>query len=271
MNDIIHYGSPMYLVSLFLPIIILLILWYILHFFSKRVQWWFIFILMMINLCQHIFKAYVWYPLYHGEISLIQITFYNICATSILLSPIIFISKNKVLNEAIFYFGVIGGIFSVMVPYGYEGAHALTWNYARYAACHAILLMTSALPVLLGITKPDVKRFWSLGFVYMGFELLVFSDNVFFKYLANGHDLNAAYLEFYNENPMWICHPPIPEDAMGRVWVRIGLTRFIYNPEQTYTPIIWSCVLVWLVVSFFSLVTGLIFFRRKRVPRVILQ
>ena len=252
---ILDYGNWVYILSILSPIVFTLILFLILKNREQRTQKIFILVLMFLNLFQHIFKAYVWYPIYHGQFDLIEITFCNVCATSIIVSPFIFLGKSSLLKDSLFYFGSIGGLFSMIVPYYFEGQNILTFDYLRFFSCHVVLFATSTLPVLLHIQDIKFSNFFKISFMYLVVETIVFADNVFFGFLTNGFDIKAAYFTFYNSNPLWICHMPLENDALGRVFVAFGLNNLIFDGNTTTLPVLWSAIPLYIsltIVFFFT-------------------
>lgn len=250
--DILRYGSLSYVITILIPIILVVLFYFLFKKTSIKFKKNFILFFMGINFFQHFLKMYFWYPLYHGRVELLEITFCNICATSIILSPIIFLSKNKYFKDAIFYFGTFGGIGSLIVPYYLIDKSVFSWDYIRFFTCHAILFVTSVLTILWGLHHIELNRCWSTGLIFILFETIVFVDNLVIGYLTNGFDILKSYMTFYNSNPLWISHPPIPEDAAGAIFVFFKLDFLIYNPDKTYIPVLYSAAPLYIVITMVS-------------------
>ena len=261
---IINYGNLTYFMTLIIPVVVLLILFFSFRKRSKKVQKGLILTLMFINLFQHLFKAWVWYPVYHGQFDLYNISFCNICATSIIISPFVFLSKNKYLKDALFYIGVMGGLFSMAIPYWYEGKSALEPDFIRFFTCHSILFLTSMLPILFGLHRPNIKRFWAVGIIYIAYEVLIFADTVIIYYFTKGNDWNLAYTLAYDENQFWITHRPIREDAIGRVFNMLKLESLIYDGSRSDIPILYDFYIVYIIITLGVLLVSLLFFRKEK-------
>lgn len=250
----LEYGSIGYILSIVIAVVLLIITFLLLKRKSDKTKKIVIFFLIMVNFIQHIFKAWVWYPIYHGEIDILNSSLCNICAANIFLSPFIFFSKNKPAKDALFYFGTLGGIGSIITPFYFEGLDIFSWDYLRFYSCHTLVFITSALPIMLGLHTIKFKRFWQLGISFIILELIVFTDNIFIYALENKVSLKESYDIFYNLNPLWVCHPPLDNDALGRIFVKFDMNYFIYNPDKKYIPILYSSYIVYPLITLMAIV-----------------
>ena len=237
----LYYWSFGHFVSILLPIIIIAIFYLILRKRSLKTQKTVILILIFLNVIQHLFKPFIWYKLYPLETYDIRnSTFCNVCATSILLSPFMFLGKNEAFKDTGFYLGILGGIGSLwFISYLY-GYSILSIDFIRYFTTHAILMTTSALPVLLGIQKLKMKNFWKVGLFFLGYETLVFLDNFIIVAFKNGFDWKSAYQLVYNENQLYIMHAPSTEIFNSKLLQQLHIKYVIDDGTCFYIPVIWS-------------------------------
>ena len=252
---ILKWWSFGHIMSIILPIILIAIIYLILRKRKEKTQRIVIFVLMLINVAQHLLKPYVWYPLYHGVYDIRNISFCNICATSILLSPIIFICKNDAFKDACFYIGILGGIMSlwiVSVEYGISIFHI---EYIRYFSCHTLLMITSALPVLLGLQTLKLRNFWKVALIFLMYEAIVFLDNFIILSFENNFNWTYAYNVVYEENQLFICHATSKESLKNSPLKDFDMKYVIDDGTCFYIPVLWSAPAIFPFVSGFTLLT----------------
>lgn len=252
---ILKWGSLGHILSIVLPIILIAISYLILRKRSEKTQRIVILVMMLINVAQHLLKPYVWYPLYHGIYDIRNISFCNICATSILLSPIIFICKNEAFKDAQFYIGILGGILSLWIISVQYGNSVLSIEYIRYFSCHTLLMITSSLPVLLGLQTLKLRNFWKVGLLFLMYETIVFFDNLIILSFENNFDWNYAYSVVYAENQLFICHATSQESLKNTPLKNFHLKYVIDDGTCTYIPILWSAWAIYPFVCGFVLFT----------------
>ena len=250
---ILKWWSLGHFLSIFLPMVFIAIAYLILRKRTPKTQKIVVLTLMLINVAQHLFKSWVWYPLYKGVFDLRNITFCNVCATSILVSPIIFVLKNKGLKDALFYHGLLGGIMSLWFVSVEYGVSIISLEFIRYFSCHAILMMTSILPVLLGLHTLSMKRFWVVGVCFIAAETIVFLDNFLILAFQNKMDWSYAYNKVYQENQLLIMHAPTPA-VFEHTFLRDTRVKYLIDDGTCfYIPVLWSLPALLPAVSGFAL------------------
>ena len=112
-----YYGSPFYLASLLLALVLTLALWLVLRKCSPQCCRRVLLILSLINLLQHLLKPWI-YPHYRGQSFSYISTAYNMCATMILLLPLAFLTKSRYWKNFLFFAGAFAGISALAFPHG---------------------------------------------------------------------------------------------------------------------------------------------------------
>ena len=251
MSDIslkLTYGSLGHILSIIVPIFLIIILFYILRYTSSKTQRTVILFIMLINVIQHVFKAWVWYPIWHGKFNVGESFFCNICGCLIILSPLIFLSKKKGLKDALFILGNLSSIVStwfITISYGLEFTSIV---YIRYFTAHCLLMITSTLPVLLGLHTLNIKNCWVAGLFYIALETLVFLNDLTYVAWKNSWDWVYSYKVFYNTNSLFIAHAANVHVFDHTFMEGTHIPFVIDDGTYKYTPILWSApvIFAWL-------------------------
>lgn len=253
-----YYGSPFYILSLLILLGLGVGLWLILRRRSERVCRSVILALMLLNLFQHFFKAWI-YPQHFGEGFTSVSTAYNMCATLIILSPLALLFKNRFLKNFVFFVGSVAGISAIAFPQWFIGweVSQLGWKYFRFYLCHALLFLSSALPLALGLHRPRVREFWHTGTAFLlALCVIVIND---FLCMALGIYPGASVENFYQSmleiNPCGIMGPPTGLPWLASVVGVFSPSVFIgNNPSGIYIPILWYAIPLFLGMSIGSAV-----------------
>ena len=205
----IYYGSAAYFIYIAAALFFCAAIYIILRGKSQKIQKYVILGIMLINVCQHLFKSFI-YPGYAGLGFSAFNTAYNMCAALILISPIALIFNFRLLRDFVFYAGSFAGIIAIVIPYWHIGADALNPEAVRSFICHALLFLTSVLPLLLGLHKPSYRCFYKIGLCFLLFLCIITLNNYLcvildiYPGLENMPPLDALYLA----NPVWAFGPP---------------------------------------------------------------
>ena len=246
---ILKYWSLGHFISIFLPILIIVGLYFLLRKRNPKTQWIVILVLIILNVIQHIFKAWVWYPMYHGKFNFRAISFYNVCACLILLSPVVFLCKNKVLKDSMFFLGALSGIMSLWFITTIYGVSILSVEFIRYFTCHAILMATSTLPVFLGLHTLNIKNFWKVGLLFFAVEAIVIIDNMSIYLVQSKFDWVASYQKAYKANEIFIYHAA-DQSFFKNTFARNWKIKYVIDDGTCfYIPILWSAPVVYPVIT----------------------
>lgn len=249
------FFHPLHLLYMTVPFALLVGFWFLLRNKSKTVQKAVIFSLTLLNLLQHLLKIYI-YPQYWGESFGARSTAYNMCALLIMASPFIFLFGSELWQNFITYVGTVAGGISVCVTYWMAEP---VEEQLRFVICHALLLLTSCLPAILGIYKINWRKCWRLPFVFYGCLMVLIVNDVITYTLGIVGDIgNMSLHEFLiRENPCWaMCAPegyPFVEKIVA-----------FFSPEFfTDVPILWLSVPLFLLMTLGAIGFGSIFDKQR--------
>lgn len=258
---IINYGSVAYFIP---PAIILVIVAALFFMFRRRsaaAKKAVVLIIMAVNILQHVLKQFI-YPHYFGNAypDLIN-TAYNMCATLILLSPVIFFSRSRAFRQFLAYVGTIAGLLTMAVPHWYIGQTMLQWDVFRYYFCHGMLVASSFLPAAWGLYKMCWRDFWKFPFIFFFMLILIAFNDLVFWCLGVVGDYTQPFFEvLYDANPCWMMHPN--EGFSFLLPVIDFFTPDIFFGDaagKPYTPILWYAIPLTLLIWILGLLFGLIF------------
>lgn len=240
------YGSPFYILMICLLIVICIGLWLLIRKLSPRMQRLAVFLIMMINVIQHLFKWAI-YPIYEGQGFNALSTAYNVCALLILMMPIAFLSKSRFLRDYVFIAGAFAGFITNVVPFWHIGipVSELGWEYARFYICHSLLFFSGMLPLMLGMHKISYRRspLISLGFL-MSICLIIINDIVCVSMGIYGtFTLDGLYEALYEMNPAMAMHPNESFPILDKI--ANVLTPHVFLPSGNngvYVPVLWYAI-----------------------------
>lgn len=257
---IINYGSLAY----FIPFVVTGGLASGVYFLFRRrtefVKKFVVFILMAVNILQHVLKQFVW-PHYFGNAypDLIN-TAYNMCATLIIISPFVLISKSRAFRQFLTYLGTAAGVVTMIVPYWYIGQTMWQWDVLRYYFCHGLLVLTSLLPALWGVYKFNWRDFYKFPFIFFLLLILIaFNDLVFWCLGVVGDYSDGNFFDvLYEANPCWMMHP---NDTFSFILPVIDFfTPDVFfgdaDTGRPYTPILWYAIPMTLLFWVLGIILG---------------
>ena len=222
-------------------------------------------VLMLLNIEQHLLKSFVWPHLY-GQGFTYQNTCYNVCASLILLSPFIFFFGKGALRDALVYVGTAGTLLAVVVPFWFSGQDVFSWEVLRFYVCHVLLITTSILPALWGLTELSYRRFAFVPLFFFGLLILILMNAVICVSLGLvGKGTGSLFETLYSLNPCWVMHPAPPK---GFEWVTPVLEAFtppvfLGAGTRPYTPLLWYAIPMYLLLALLSLLIGILVDHRR--------
>lgn len=245
---IIKYGNIVHISSILIALILVVVLTLILRKCSGKTAKIVIFVILALNLFQHIFKCIVW-PQYYGTGFGELNSAYNMCAFLIIVSPFIFLLKSKALKDFIFYIGSTAGIMAISVPYWFIGQSIVTFEYLRFYTCHLLLFIGSMLPVLVGLHKISLKNTWKIGFIFFTSLSIVLANGFIFSLIKYLPDFAAVKDSFMSKNPVWALHPVEGFERVTKIIEIFTPKIFLGGNGKNYVPIMWY------IIPFYSLIT----------------
>lgn len=230
---------------------------------GKKFSYKFILTILICNCSLHFIKQL--FPTYMKEWpnSLWKSTFENLCAALIILSPFIFISKNKYLKDYMYYIGIISGLGVYLFPYGsmYRDLRDIDTlvDILRFYICHCPLVLCGYLMVQQGFHKLDYHRLHYVVFTYLFFQSIIFLNDVI-MFIAGVPEFKNAYGSFQTRegwlNFLYRTGPANESVNLGFKEDFDKMLGFIYIPylmtykidAKTYfVPVLWQFIPVFIL------------------------
>ena len=235
-------------------------LYFLLRNRTDKTKKWVLGGLLFFNLALHFLK--LTFPPYStdSELAMREVWFVNVCGTSVLFFPFIFISKSKVAKDYMVFLGIISGFLAVLYPTEAIDKSVRTLDVWRFYICHGIIIIVPTLTVLLKLHKLDVKRIWKTPICMCAMLLFIICNQVLQSELGiiplrNDNMLNV---NFRNPSLIWG-----PTDAVAVLfsWLTPAFMKTVpfgpYAGQEKYWPFFW---MVPGVIFYFILVPLLICF-----------
>ncbi|HHU55699.1 MAG TPA: YwaF family protein [Acholeplasmataceae bacterium] len=165
MGELKLFNLP-YFIYLFIFIFVILFSLFLLQGKSEAFKKRYIASLLFFSLLIHFMKL-LFPPYVNDTYAFRKITPENICALSTLAFPFIFLSKNKVLKDYMFYIGVISGSIAVILPLEAINKSAFVFDVIRFYICHIIITVAPFLMVATGLHELDYHRIYKVPIVFL--------------------------------------------------------------------------------------------------------
>ena len=202
-----------------------------------------IFIMLILNLALHFLKlTFPPYSTNPPEKAISDIWFTNVCATSVLFFPFIFISKSDTAKDYMVYLGIISGFLAVFYPTEALNKSVFTLDLWRFYFCHIVIFAAPLLTVLLGVHKLDIRRIWKVPFCIMAMLLFIVCNQVLQSELGiidlRGEDF--FNVGFHNPSLIW---GPTDDVAVVFSWLTPDFMKVVpfgpYAGQEKYWPFFW--------------------------------
>lgn len=220
-----------------------------------------LYILMGLNLTQHLFKFLVWPHLWGTGFGLAD-TAYNVCAILIIASPFVFVTKSSLFKQFITYAGTIGPSLALLFPYWYIGKTVLTWDFARFWTCHTLLVATSILPALWGMVKFNCRDGWKFGLVFLAMLSLILVNNTVFSLALGLTAKHTLYEVLLAQNPLMMMAPTAGAEKIKILFELFSPPFLLETDNHPYIPILWYAVPVYLYCTALGYILGCAIDRR---------
>ncbi|MGN0961679.1 MAG: hypothetical protein ACI4PF_05755 [Christensenellales bacterium] len=198
--------------------------------------------ILFFNLALHFLK--ILFPPYNADLgyALKNIWFINVCGTSVLFFPFIFLSKSDTAKDYMFYLGVISGFLAFLYPTEALGKNVLTFDLWRFYICHLIIIAVPLLMVLLKVHKLNFKRIWKIPFCVMAMLLFIICNQVLQSELGIISLRNDNMLDINYSNPSLIWGPT-DDVAVIFSWLTPNFMKTVpfgaYAGQEKYWPFFW--------------------------------
>ncbi len=244
---VFQYGNWLHIGEVLLALLSVGAAYLILKGRTKKTQDTVVFLLMLLNVLQHLCKHLIWrWP--HETFGVTN-TAYNLCALMILLSPLVYFTKGAI-RDFVSYMGVIGGFGALVYPMWFQGHNILTLEWARFYTCHLLLLITSVLPYLLGRHKPRFGHIWWMGPCFVT-SLLLINVNLGVVYsIEHKAGFSATWDYLAKNNRFWMFHTPKDGGAWVS-WIQTATPDFLEG-----IPVLWCLVPLLLGVTLAAFLLG---------------
>ena len=201
-----------------------------------------LFSILAFNLVLHFLK--LTFPPYseNPDIAMRDVWFINVCATSVLFFPFIFISKSNVAKDYMVFLGVISGFLAMLYPTEAINKSVLTLDLWRFYICHMILIAVPLLTVLLKVHTLDLKRIWKTPICVMAMLLFIICNQVLQSELGiiPLRSSDIFDINFTNTSLIW---GPTDDVAVIFSWLTPDFMKVIpYGPyagQEKFWPFFW--------------------------------
>ena len=198
--------------------------------------------ILFFNLLLHFLKMF--FPPYSldPEGQMKNIWFINVCATSVLFFPFIFVSKSDTAKDYMFYLGFISGFLAMLYPTEALNKQVLTLDLWRFYICHLIIIVVPTLMVLLKLHRPSLKRIWKIPFCVSAMLLFIICNQILQSELGfiDVRDGNMLDINFHNPSLIW---GPTDDVAVLFSYLTPNFMKTIpigqYAGQTKYWPFFW--------------------------------
>ena len=198
--------------------------------------------LLFFNLALHFLK--LTFPPYstNAELAMSEVWFVNVCATSVLFFPFIFLSKSDTAKDYMVFLGIISGFLALLYPTEAIDKSVLTLDLWRFYICHAIIIAVPMLTVLLKLHKLDVKRIWKTPICACAMLLFIICNQILQSELGiiplRNEDM--LHINFRNPSLIW---GPTDDVAVLFSWLTPSFMKTVpagpYAGQEKYWPFFW--------------------------------
>lgn len=252
---IVDYGSFAHIASVLLALFLCAALFFLLRGKSRKIQKLVIYAIMALNIFQHLFKTAI-YPQYEGLGFTSLSTAYNMCATLILISPLAMLLEWRPIKNFVFYIGSVSGIIAIVIPYWSIGKSASDPDFIRSFICHAMLFVSSMLPLLLGLHKPSYKSAFELGLGFLAVILLIIVNDalcIAFGIYPGVEGMTVADA-LYRISPVWSFGPPEEFSWVVDLVDIFSPDAFTGNGGKTpIVPLLWYAIPLYMGITLIAL------------------
>lgn len=260
----VNYFNIYYFIYLFLAFGILLGLYFIFRNKSPKTQKIFIACFLFFSFSLHFLKL-AFEPYRSGLPATIRkSTFENICAVSTLIFPFIFLSKNKLLKDYMFYFGILSGGLAMFVPTEAIGKSAFAFDTIRFYICHFSIFAMPTLMVLFKLHALDYKRIFKLPFVFYAVLCVILVNEIILMAIGFVDGNIETLLDPNIRNSSFIFGPTSQFEKFANAVFTILTPKFlticpagIHKGETLYWPILWLVIPAYIYLIILSILLSL--------------
>jgi len=212
-----------------------------------------LFLILLSNFALHFLKLFADHYAQWMPYAIRTITPENICAVSVLIFPWLFLSKNRILKDYMFYMGVISGLAANLFPVDTIGYSAFAFETLRFHYSHTILWTVPMLMVMLKVHTLDYKRipkviplaFVTLVIILVNEIILIGTGFVHINHLFSTEIRNSAL----------IFGPLSDVGAVGALFTSLTPSLFLTVPVGPNAGALFHWPIFWLAIPFYIYAT----------------
>lgn len=197
--------------------------------------------------------------------SLRNISFENVCASSTLLFPWFYLSKNKLLKDYMIVIGLFSGLGAVLLPYRGVGFEKFTIDIVRFYYAHYILFLAPFLMLMTRQYQFNIKCIFKVPLLFYVVLTFIFINEVVLIALGivNG-DLNTL-LDPNSRNAALIFGP---SEAMAQFdWLYSLFVPDLFQTvpfgaragEPMFWPVIWMIIPLYFYLCIIGVIIDVVF------------
>ncbi len=171
-----------------------------------------------------------------------EVWFINVCATSVLFFPFLFMSKSKTAKDYMVFLGIMSGFLSFLYPTVAIDQSVWTLDVWRFYICHFIIFLVPILIMLLGLHKLDIKRLWKMPICASAMLMFIIFNQVLQSELGivplRSQDI--LHVNYHNPSLIW---GPVDNVSVIFSWFTPDFMKTIpwgeFAGQEKYWPFFW--------------------------------
>lgn len=253
---VIDIGNAFYFLYIFIAIALTMITIAFLNNRSNRFRFWFIFGLLITNLAIHFLKLLIfpYNDTYYVEHIWMKASLENICAVSVVLFPILYFVKNKVIKDYMIMAGIASGILAILYPADAIGStfNAVPILYTkgafdietiRFYTTHFLIFLAPFLMMHYKMHQLSIKRIIYAPMMLVAVMFILYFNEIALSFLG-WVPSGEAMMDPLGRNPSLIFGIKDIQSLTGvgnllKVLVPEFLTVHPVTGEPFYWPVVW--------------------------------
>lgn len=238
----VEIGSFLYFLFIFVCIALTVGLYFLLRNKTPKTQKIVLLSLLVFNFVLHFTRAFY---VSSVEEFFALTSFKNLCATSVIVFPFIFISKSNTLKDYMIYIGILSGGATMLYPEGVLGHDMTSFDQWRFYICHMLLFIVSFLILILKVHKLNYHNIYKMPLCVLFMYLIIMTNSIVLGEIGvlspRGDD--PLVIGYDNESLVWR-----PDRLAGTIlsWFTPGFMATVptgvYAGQTFYWPFLWMVI-----------------------------
>ncbi len=243
---------------------------------SDRFRYWFIFAIILTNVAIHFLKLLI-FPYndpYYVEFIWVKASLENICAVTVILLPLLYFTKNKILKDFIVMLAIASGILAIVFPADAIGETfnavpilytkgAFDLETIRFYTTHFLLFLAPFLMMHFEQHKLSIHRIIYAPMLLIGVLFIIYFNELFLSLLGWVPSVREM-MNTLGRNPSLIFGIKDLESLSSiGVLLKVLVPKFLtVNPltgETFYWPVVWMIGPVLIYGSMMAFIFALIY------------